>query len=242
MKTIYSLAILFLLSSCSVVVKTPMNRFDSPETRGEGGKFEGLVGYQGRNETQLTPDYLTTAPTVTSPSMPPPGHRVIMNGSVGLIESLDLTINLNEARAGLKWQLLGAPFEGAKKGNIPLSVTSSVASAKESDSGTVGNNNRSVDVKELVYDLAVVSGYRFDKTLLAYGGPFVVWDRIRTSYKTNAGTNDLEGTLQSIGVNLGMEFDFPALFFRVEGAATQTQLGITKVGRATYGAALGARF
>lgn len=240
-----ALIAVLLFSSCSTMVKVPLNRLDSPELRGEAGKIDGRIDYQGRNEVELSPWAGIQPPTLTTPAVQVPGHRLVANAEVSVWDRVAVTLALPQTRIGAKWQILGATYKDAQKGNIPLAVTTSVAFSHED-----GNSNGSssswgtVDLHEVIYDLALISGYRINEKWLIYGGPFILWDKIKTSYKPNAnsGNIDNDGKLRSFGANLGGEFSFDQGFARAEYAATKTRLGQAYSGRATYGLALGVRF
>src|SRR5688500_3581837 len=172
---LFRCALALLLSSCSVMVKTPLNRFESPETRGKSGGVDGYLGYQGRNEIELTPSVSRRAPDLTHPSSETPGHRLMANASVGLAERFDMSLTLPEARLGAKYQLLGNPHESAEAGNIPLSISTSIAAVSEEETayGTI-------KLKELVYDLALISGYRINAHWMIYECPLSLWDELKT--------------------------------------------------------------
>ena len=232
-----------ITSSCSIMVKTPMNRFESPEARGKSAGISGFAAYQGRSEVELTNDFTTTPPSLSSPSVKAPGHRLMANGSIGLGERFDINITLPETRLGAKFQILGDPLEKAEAGNIPLAINGGVSAVSEKETRT--SSSQSFEMKEIVMDLGLATGYRFNKDVLLYGGPFVLWDKLHSIYTPSAGTSvDARKTMRVYGVNVGVELGFGNSngFARLEGAGTQTQLGGTKVGRATYGAAVGARF
>ncbi|MGZ3693675.1 MAG: hypothetical protein ACXWQO_05715 [Bdellovibrionota bacterium] len=239
-KTIFGLSAL-LLCSCSVMVKTPLTRFDSPETRGKQGGVDGYLAYQGRNEVELTSNTLVSAPNLDRPSVQPPGHRLMANGSVGLAEKFEISLTLPAARLGVKYQILGDSHDAATKGNIPLAVTSSISSVSEEEADI----SSTFKLKELVYDLALVSGYRINEMWLIYGGPFILWDDIKTNYRPSASAPsvDSSGKLTSYGANLGVEASLNQQgFVRAEFAGAKTTLGKVKSGRGTYGLALGMHF
>jgi hypothetical protein len=243
MKKIICCLSVLLASSCSVMVKTPLTRFDSPEARGKAGRIGGLLSYQGRNEVELTPSLLLAPPNLVNPSVEVPGHRLMASGSVGATERFDISLSLPDARLGLKYQLLGDTHETSEAGNIPLAISTSIASASQEDTGTA-TTTITYKLKELVYDAALISGFRINNLWLIYGGPFILWDDLKTTYRSNssAASTDNTGTLKTYGANLGVEYTMGKGFFRVEYAGAKTKIGQTKAGRGTYGLAIGAHF
>lgn len=239
-KVLFCLAA-FSLSSCAVMIKVPLNRLDSPETTGKYGKAHMMAGYQGRNELELTPAAGFTSPSLSRPDAQPPGHRLIGNGQLGVGEKLDVSFTLPQSRLGVKYQILGQNQMEAEAGNIPLAATTSISYASEKEDTYYGKS--SLNLREIIYDVALISGYRVNKDWLIYGGPFVLWNRIRSSYRGNSlsASIDEKGTLRSVGANLGAEYTSNQIFLRAEYAGTKTKLGQSNSGRATYGLAFGVR-
>ena len=111
-----------LLSGCSITGHTPMTRFESPETRGETWKLEGQATYQGRNEISLTPDFTLWAPSLASPSIETPDHRLMVSGAMGVAERVDLSISVPETRIGVKYQPFGSTRKEAGTDNFPVAI------------------------------------------------------------------------------------------------------------------------
>jgi hypothetical protein len=202
-----------------------------------------MLAYQGRNELELSPWSYIAPPTLVNPKMESPGHRLVANAELNAFERVAINISLPQARFEAKWQILGDTFHEAKSGNIPLALTSSVAFSHDEDTPNASSTN-SVALHEVIYDVALISGYRINEKWLIYGGPFILWDEIKSSYKQGPGFGniDTDGTLRSFGANLGGEYTFGQAFLRAEFAGTKTRLGQTYSGRGTYGLAMGVRF
>jgi hypothetical protein len=238
-----SLALISLtlaLTGCSIVAKTPMTRFESPEAIGEQWAPEAQLAYQGRNEVALTPNFSTRAPSLDNPSVETPGHRIVAIGALGLFERLDISASLPESRFGLKYQFLGNPFASAEKGNFSASGYGGIASLKEEEA----QGGLYYQLRELQYDLGLVFGYRADHHVLLYSGPFMIWDKMKTNYRTTAGgaTTSQEASSRAYGLNLGIQFNKDKAFLRLEGAGMKTRLGNAYTGRGTYGGSVGTYF
>lgn len=233
------------VSGCSVVAKIPMNRFESPETRGTPWKLEGQVAYQGRNEVSFTEDYRFSPPTLSTPSVDTPGHRLMAQGAVSMLERLDVSLTVPDSRLGLKYQIFGSPYESREEGGFPIAVYGGVGLNNEEESGSnlIQPTTSYYKLKETQFDIGLIFGYRASPQALIYSGPFVVWDNIRTTYRTNGGPAvDQQATSRSLGLNLGLQIDVNQAFFRLEGAGMKTRLGNADVGRGTYGIAGGVYF
>lgn len=235
MRKLALVAAALAVSSCSVMIKTPMTRFESPEVRGKPGGLDAMVGYQGRSEVVLTPSIISRPPSMDTPTMDSPGHRLMAEGAVGLGKNFDINLTFPEARLGVKYQILGAPYEDAEAGNIPLAISTSIAAVKEEET----SGSRNFKLKEVVTDLALIGGYRFDN-LMIYGGPFLLWDIAQTDY--NPGALTQKKTMRVYGANLGLEVLLNEMYARAEFAGTKSRLGTMNVGKGTYGIAAGVRF
>jgi hypothetical protein len=243
------LPLFLLLAGCSVIAHNPMNRFESPETRGEG--WEVQVGAQSRNEIELTPDFVVAAPSHSSPSINSPTHALFAQGAVGLGRNFDLSLSALESRIGGKLQVLGAPASEAEAGNFPISIRGGFGwdGSTDSDFFNLGSNNRVErrnEIREIRGDIGLILGYRTSKHILIYGGPFAMWNLIKTKYSPNTAgstTIEAESTARSLGFNVGIQGEFADNFFmRLEAAGTKTKMGNADVGRADYGLAGGMYF
>jgi hypothetical protein len=234
---LFALALLVTLPGCSVMVKTPMTRFESPEARGKPLGFDALMGYQGRNEIELTPNYRLQAPSLANPSVEDPSHHLMAAGNFGLLKRLDISLTIPSSRIGLKFQPLGDPKSGATSGNFPVAISAGLAYSKEKEAG----NSVSYSLRETLIDLGLIFGYRFTGSTLIYASPSMQWDRIRTSYSGPAVTGVAEerATAKILGFALGLQQEAGNSYLRLEAAGAKTRLGQADTGRATFGIALG---
>jgi len=240
-RSLVFLSLTLALSGCSIVAKTPMTRFESPEAIGEQWGVEAQLAYQGRNEVALTPNFALKAPSLDNPSVETPGHRVVAIGALGLFERFDINASLFDSRFGIKYQFLGSPFASAEKGNFSASGYGGISSLKEEE--TQGTNYY-YQLRELQYDLGLVFGLRVDHNVLLYSGPFMIWDKMKTDYRTTAAgvTVTQEASSRAYGFNLGIQFNKDKAFLRLEGAGMKTRLGNAYTGRGTYGGSVGTYF
>ncbi|MCO5141668.1 MAG: hypothetical protein M9962_01100 [Oligoflexia bacterium] len=231
------LALALSLSSCAVTAKFPMTRFETPEATGTGERVfaEGLLGYQGRNEVEFTPDYNLRAPTVTNPSVEKPSHRLMGQGYVGLLDWFDIGLTLPNSRLGLKAQLIGEPRLRAEQGNFSAALNGGIAySREEASSRAFSNTTQAFKLTEWQMDAGLALGYRFSKNVLLYTGPFILWDFVKINYQQNTALTgtELNGTIRSVGFNLGTHITLDRVFFRMEGAGTKTKIGNVNIGQA----------
>ncbi|HEY8279762.1 MAG TPA: hypothetical protein VIH99_09075, partial [Bdellovibrionota bacterium] len=196
-------------SSCAVTAKLPMNRFESPEASGKAFGGEVQLAYQGRNEVELTPAYETRAPNLNDPSVQKPGHRVISQTSVGLMERMEISLTLLQPRLGLKYQFLGDTRPKASKGNFSMALSAGAAgsSEKEYSAGTSVTPATSYELEETFVDGALILGWRLGTDALLYGGPFWVSDYLKTIYTSGTGTPAVNssGRIDSYGMNFGVQ-------------------------------------
>jgi hypothetical protein len=236
------------LCACSITAKLPLTRHETAETQGTQEGRSGVefqAAYQARNEVEFTSDYNRVAPSVTSPSVKSPGHRVMGTGALAILDSLDVSITAPQSRLSLKYQILGEPRIRAELGNFSLAVSAGIATAKEkeSSSGIFSTTTQSFELRETVMDGALIAGYRFSKLVQLYGGPFIVFDKVRLSYTNSASTittQNSSGTIRSIGANLGLHLTLSEkVFARAEGAGSKTRLGRANSGRGDFGFSMG---
>jgi hypothetical protein len=250
MKTIFGLALVFFsfASGCAVNAKLPLTRHESPETQGKvDGSFhsEHFAAWQARNEVEFTPDLTLRSPSVTDPSVRTPNHRIMAQSALGIADRFDISLNLPSLRLGLKYQILGEPRSRAEAGNFSLAVSGGGTIAKQEEtkgSALLSSSSQFVELKETLADISLIAGYRISKEVLFYGGPFSVWDFVRLRYRSDAvaGERTSNGTIRSLGFNLGLQAQFGATtFLRLEGAGSKTRLGRANVGRGSYGFTFG---
>ncbi len=234
-------------SGCTVVAKLPMTRFETPETEGKFLAAEGQIGYQGRSEVEFTDDFTVIPPSTTNPSVETPGHRIMANGSLGILNRLDVNLTIPEARLGLKYQFLGAPRTMAEKGNFSAAVSAGISGNDEEETGSpfLSSAVKTYKLHERQYDFALIGGWRFAENLMLYGGPFIVFDKVKTTYTPAPGATAQEssGTIRSLGGNFGVQVMADKnLFVRLEGAGANTKLGNANITNGTYGLSAGMYF
>jgi hypothetical protein len=235
---------------CPIRVNVPINRFDSPETRGRFGKVHGDFGVQGTSKLTVVPDYTASPPVTNSRSFTDTSGGVRLAFGMGLMRRMDLDVKLPLPGPGtiqLKYQLLGAPESEAARGNTSLAITAAVGSEV-----TSGGNARSdgtyssqdtYDHRGSYFDVAAILGRRLFDSVMVYGGPF----RTAVGYD---GTIDQAGgqkysysgaTLQR-GVNLGLQVAHRRAVVRLESALSLATDGSARRSGFTGGFVLGYRW
>lgn len=228
------LLIALALTGCSTIIKTPINRFESPEVVGEtlGAQFHG--GWQGVTEAVITEDTYNIPINVDTPRIRS-DHRPIAGGGIGLFQFLELQLR-SPSLLQLKFQVLGDPFKKAKAGNVSLAWTAGYGNPEESSS-FLGS---SCDIQEHIYDASVILGWRPTDDLLLYSSASGNWNHFSGRQTIYSGTTNFSGWHRAKGVNLGAEVRAKNLFLRAEGGAAEVRLNQSRSTQRSAGVILGA--
>jgi hypothetical protein len=225
--------ILTAASSCAVSMKMQGNRFESSEVYGKTvGRIDGAI--PGQANVELTPDYTFIAPSTTNPAIGAT-HDVYIGGALGVKDRIELSLNSNLV-AHAKFQLLGAPKIRADDGNVSLSVIGSLGynSDDRSDYG-LSNNYYKSHIEYTTYGAQLVAGYRVDRLLNFYAGPFIERGDYKGSYTISGASGgavisdtSYSGNATNTGGVLGIEIGSPRVSGMIEGAWNHTVSGNTK--------------
>ncbi|GEM_PF-2532609 len=215
-------------SSCAVNMKMQGNRFESSEVYGKTA-FRLKTAYTGQSNTLLTNDYTLFAPSVQNPDVGP-SHTVIVGGGMGIKDRFEVGVDTNSVGKA-KFQLLGDPKIRAGEGNFSLSIVGSLGYTSEDDSENAffSNQGYKVHLESTTYGGQLVAGYRLDKLVNLYAGPFIERGDYTGSYEiTGVSRNDLNGHSLNKGAVIGVEFGSPRVTGMIEGAWNQTVSGSSK--------------
>ncbi len=209
-----------LLTACSVNIRMPVNRFDSPEVIGQPGVVKTDLGLQGVSEIVLTNDpSSSTAPNVKNPQINST-HRVRVSGTYSISDILDIEYR-PPLGASLKAQILGVPYKSAKKGNFSLAASLGYKYAMNQDPDPTSGGGIRMKLNESMLDGAVIGGYRVLDMLMFYGGIFTVSDSYSGSWHD---TFNIDSGAHTNGFNLGMELSASGFQSRIEYAIGKTSV------------------
>jgi hypothetical protein len=218
------LPLLFILVSCSSVIRTPHGRLISPEAQGKflAGSIEARVaGTKGDNfEFQGN----STKEPISSTSN---AHKLGFMADLGLLEKLDVVYldYLSGATVGvygLKFQVLGESRQKSKQGNFSLSVVG--AYGKNSQSYNHGDNDLTdwtTNIEKLDYRLehhefGLIAGYRWAQKLLHYANVYYFHDNLNGKVTTdNNALQDakFKGNQDGMIYSMGLSFDLSTSWY-----------------------------
>lgn len=210
--------VLTAASSCAVSMKMHGNRFESSEVYGKTA-FRLKSDYRGQTNVELTPDYTLYAPNTTSPDIGPT-HNVVLGGGIGIKDRFELGFDTTWGLTG-KFQLLGQPKLRADEGNFSLSVLGTIGANSDDQSGTgwFSSNSYKIHMEYTTYSAALLMGYRPDRLINFYFGPFVENGEYKGNYETVGVSNvSFDGKGQNRGGLVGMEIGSPRFTAILEGA------------------------
>ncbi|NUM88904.1 MAG: hypothetical protein HUU37_06855, partial [Bdellovibrionales bacterium] len=161
-----------VLSSCSTVVRLPVNRFESPEAMGQPGAAKVELATQTTGDVTLTNDPVRTAPNVANPTIGA-GRRVRLLGGYSVADIFDLEYQPPIGFRG-RVQLLGAPFKSAKSGNFSLATSLGLLLSYNQEPDYLESGPKVLSLNETMIDFSVITGYRVADPLLVYGSIFWV--------------------------------------------------------------------
>jgi hypothetical protein len=226
-------------------IRTPQNRFESPEIAGETTVHVGLYS---SGHIDFTPNLGSPAnPTIVDddPEFPDQPQNpdfwdnlswmggtissalqsMGLEGRANPTDHLELYFNSRYETMGIraKYQFLGEPASRAKAGNLSLALDAGFGKTDITQSLTHRYAYN-------LLDTALIAGYRLDDTILLYGGPYF------SRYLTSSDAPEAVDVLQQ-GANLGLRFQFrrhaslamEIARSRMEGGATgylQTHYGL----------------
>lgn len=219
-------------SSCVILFNHPVNRFDSPEALGERWKAHFDAGLGGSNSVILTPNTDTTPVSSVSPSFERDDALTRLQFGLGILERLDFDIkgSLSSKEPVIvqaKYQLLGEPRAHAADGNFALAVTAGLGLMRGSGSGeSTSTSPTRYDLHGSGVDAALIAGYRFNSAVSIYGGGFFTAFGYSGSQTLSTGTvSPFDGSSQQLGGNLGVDFGFERVRFKLEGAEGSVSAG-----------------
>jgi hypothetical protein len=234
-----------LLGGCAISYNMPVSRFDSPEAEGRSGAVRLDIGVGSNNTVVLTPDFVTTAITTTSPTIVRDDLDLRAAGSYSVTERLELDLKgaLADKQAYFlqgKYQLMGEPRSAAPEDNLSLSATAAVGgrSATGTGTGVFSQDKVNYELRGAVVDFALILGRRLGSRTLVYGGPFLTsfgYSGSREVVPTSgtATRQDFNGTSSQVGANVGLQLDtddrknsfkFEAALVSAKAGATQSEV------------------
>ena len=241
-----------VLSSCAVTLNLPTSRFDSPEAKGEPGKFRlDMLALEGNESLILTQDYTAQGPNFDNPAIERAGlsYRAAVGFSVLERADIDLKFHWNSPlMLQAKYQILGEPKTRASEGNVSLSWSLAAGRSSDQRSGSSLFERTTavlMSTRYTVYDTGAILGYRISDATVAYGGPFYSYysiegERTLKPYKGTSTVESFSGSPRVAGVNLGVEVGVgPSAVFMLEYSYVRTAAGATITNESFAGAEFG---
>lgn len=217
-----SVALLTAASSCAVSMKMQGNRFESSEVYGKTA-FRLKTGYAGQSDVQLTDDFTLVPPNTANPLVEPT-HELIVGGSLGIQDRLEIGLDTNSVGKA-KLQILGEPKIRAGEGNLSLAVvgTFGYRSWDKSDTGLFSTQEYKSHIENTTYGGQLVVGYRPDPILNLYAGPFIERGTYNGSYEVvNVSKSNYDGKGLNKGAVIGLEIGSPRVTGMLEAAWNHT--------------------
>jgi hypothetical protein len=212
-----------MASSCAVSMKMHGNRFESSEVYGKTA-FRLKSAYEGQANVELTDDYTLTPPNTGTPNIGPT-HNVVIGGGLGVKDRLEFSFDSTWG-ATAKFQILGAPKLTADEGNFSLSVLGTLGTNSTDQSGNnlFSAQNYKVHLEYTTYSAALLAGYRLDRIVNFYFGPFVEEGTYKGNYETVGVSNvAFDGKGRNKGGILGLEIGNPRVTGILEGVWNHTE-------------------
>ncbi len=216
------------LSSCTIAIKTPGNRFISPETKGKLFDGDVAISYRGYTRSNLDTSGVSAGSKINNALKNESSQALAAQGSLGFLDNLDIYIvapDRSPIQAGLKFQILGEPENKAKKGNHSLAVTMSYGrqtDSNDSDSD-IFDVGVSADVKSRVRDASVIYGYRMGDWSLVYSGiSYSNYDFDGVITSSNYLNAHFEYDTNVLGAHVGVMGMNERAFVKIEAALQKT--------------------
>jgi hypothetical protein len=244
------LTLALLFSGCSLNTYIPANRFDLPETHGRWLWGRIQLRHQGTTRVELIPSYATTPPVVDTPKLEPEGLTLLntaFNVESGIAKKWDLFLRMPVAPApnvlGIKYQILGNPYDQRAKGDWALAFTLAGGVTRlEADRETGGLQSK-ISILSWLGDVALVGGHRPLKDLMIYGGPFYGFHTSEGDINQLNVIHGVSGRGSQFGFNLGGAYSINATSILLELAIVDIHWSYsTALTRAYLGLALSQEF
>lgn len=202
------------LAACSVNIKMPVNRFDSPETIGQPGVIKSEIGMQGTAEIVLAEDpQSNTQPNTTNPTING-DSRVRVAAAYSAFDALDIEYR-PPFGASFKFQLIGTSYKSAKAGNFSAAISFGGKYAMNQYPDPLSRDTIQMKLNETMFDAALIAGYRVADMFMVYGGPFITTDSFSGTWHDSV---NIDSTAKLTGLNLGIEISATSFQGRLEYA------------------------
>lgn len=229
--------LIFIFSSCAQRVKTPINRFFTPEAVGGGVEIETREAGFSVGVFDFEDDQ-TDNPLIMSTTTDQEFYF-----GLGVSHNIDFFIRVpkqSSSMLGLKVQLMGAPKKARGAGH-QMAFTLGMGSERDQFDSEV-----EIDLKSDVQDYSLLHGYRFNNMFLLYDGISISTYEFEGTI-SNPGSlenNKLDYTASNIiNVFIGGEFGGESFNLKTELAAQKIKWSNTEEKTFYYfGYALTARF
>jgi hypothetical protein len=235
------LLLLFLISSCAKVdvdYHMPLNRYETPEVRGE--RWDGYLSLNGSSTQKVTltevydDTIFKTGPSVDNEPKMEKSFALGLRAGVNLFENFDVFyrgVFDSPDQVGMKYQMMGEPNNKLTVGH-KMAVSFAFGSTDRSDGdltlqSDVSSQTRSYNsnLKISSWDFAWLYGYRTYDWLLLYSNVFWTQYKVESSLTSNVHPDvDVTGIAKTKGLLLGARFNGRKShgFFTLEGGVVNT--------------------
>jgi len=204
---IFLLSAFAVLSGCNSTPKASMStlRLNNPEVNSKPLKVNLAVGHGSRSEIYLE-DENTDSDDI----------NVFARASVSISNGWQVSIQDESDEAysvAVQYQFYGDNADKADRGNfsqaIRLGYEGKVSGRGDKDTNL--ENNTYWEHKTNIFDISWILGYRFNKNLIMYGGPFYYNGSLKGQYKPELEQSqiiELDEDGKQYGANVAIEYRF----------------------------------
>lgn len=230
---LYACIVALLPACAAITTKIPIAQLESPETRGEKGKFGFVGALHGASDSVLVSSTTITPPPLQVSDINP-GTVLSAGGTYAVHERVDLGLRLLSTgliKLSAKFQALGAVGKEPEAGFV-LTPFASIGGYKidNKDSAVFSTLTAESSAGLFSTDLGLLAGYRANPMLLVYGNLWystIQYDGTITQFlgATESGRYSFSGSVRQFSGGLGLQIGSGALKALLEAARSNTVAG-----------------
>ncbi|TNE96725.1 MAG: hypothetical protein EP326_12735 [Deltaproteobacteria bacterium] len=233
--------LLVIVASCAKIdvdYHMPINRYETPEVRGE--RWKGYASVNGSSTQKLTltevfdDTVFNTGPSVDDEPKMEKSFALGLRAGINLFENFDVfyrSVYDSPDQIGMKYQMMGEGSEKKSEGH-KMAVTFAFGSTDRSDGdlqlrSDTSNQTRTYNsnLKISSWDFAWLYGYRKYEWLLLYSNVFWTQYKVESHLTSNVHPDvGVTGIAKTKGLLLGARFNGTKsrAFFTLEGGLVNT--------------------
>jgi len=224
-----------LASGCAgerdVLVKIPISRLELPEPGPR--RMDVAFGPTGEAKAFLTRDQANVAPDPQHPQLKEDDDGMLRFDAL-VHPSVQVSLKTMSGYVGVQGKLMPLREAGPFSFALTLGFAGSEDDFEFNDGATAARTTVDCNLR----DFAAIFGWRFDRTMIVYGGPWYTRVDYDGHHFSDRGGNpdvefDYDGEVEAVGVNVGVGYT-PGRWGRlileyshasVRGGSTQEQVG-----------------